>query len=202
MPPVSKEGFGAAAPPHDSPTPVSPNSQSPSQQKSSPASARQPLSHSAEWFGDPLSRHFAHLNTPSSFACSWCEGMSRSSSLHEFLQNRAHGCSGPPEMWAQSQGPHSHIYMGSSLRKNQVVQVVKNPPAMQETQVRCLGREDTLGKGIATRSSILAWRIPWTEEPGGLQSMRSERVGRDWAAEHTQWFTRTTHRLLLIFPQD
>ena len=46
--------------------------------------------------------------------------------------------------------------------------MVKNPPAMQETQVLSLGQEDTLEKGLATHSSILAWRIPWTEEPGGL----------------------------------
>ena len=48
-----------------------------------------------------------------------------------------------------------------------VVQMVKNLPAMQETQVRLLGREDPLEKGMATHPSILAWRIPWTEEPGG-----------------------------------
>ena len=48
----------------------------------------------------------------------------------------------------------------------------KNPPAMQETQVRSLGQEDPLEEGVATHSSILAWRIPWTEEPGRLQSMR------------------------------
>ena len=53
-----------------------------------------------------------------------------------------------------------------------VAQMVKNHPAMQIN----LGREDTLEKGIATHSSILAWRIPWTEEPGGLQSMGSHRV--------------------------
>ena len=46
--------------------------------------------------------------------------------------------------------------------------MVKNLPAMQETQVRSLGQEDPLEKGMATHSSILAWRIPWTEEPGGL----------------------------------
>ena len=50
---------------------------------------------------------------------------------------------------------------------------VKNLPAMQATRVRSLGQEDPLEKGMATRSSILAWRIPWTEEPGGLQSMGS-----------------------------
>ena len=60
-----------------------------------------------------------------------------------------------------------------------MAQAVKNPPAMQETQVRSLGQEDPLEKGIATYSSILAWRIPWTEEPGGLQSMGLQRVGRD-----------------------
>ena len=61
---------------------------------------------------------------------------------------------------------------------------VKNPPAMQETQemrVRSLGQEDPLEEGMATHSSILAWRIPWTEVPGGLQSMGSQRVGHDWA---------------------
>ena len=52
-----------------------------------------------------------------------------------------------------------------------VVQTVKNLPAMQETWTRSLGREDPLEEGMATHSSTLAWRIPWTEEPGGLQSM-------------------------------
>ena len=52
-----------------------------------------------------------------------------------------------------------------------MAQTVKNLPAMRETQVRSLGQEDTLEKGTAIHSSILAWRIPWTEEPGGLQSM-------------------------------
>ena len=53
------------------------------------------------------------------------------------------------------------------------------PPAMQETWVRSLGQEDPLEEGMTTHSSILAWRIPWTEEPGGLQSMGSQRVGHD-----------------------
>ena len=57
--------------------------------------------------------------------------------------------------------------------------MVKSPPAMQETGVRSLGQEGPLGEGMATRSSILAWRIPWTEEPGGLQSMGSQRGGQD-----------------------
>ena len=54
--------------------------------------------------------------------------------------------------------------------------MVKNLPAVQETQVWSLGWEDLLEKDMATHSSILAWRIPWTEEPGGLQSMGSQRV--------------------------
>ena len=57
--------------------------------------------------------------------------------------------------------------------------MVKNLPAMQETQVRSLGQEDPLEKGMATHSSILAWRIPWTEEHSGLQSMGLQRVGHD-----------------------
>ena len=55
--------------------------------------------------------------------------------------------------------------------------VVKNLPAMQETQVQSLGQEDLLEEGTATHSSVLAWRIPWTEEPGGLQSVGLQRVG-------------------------
>ena len=61
---------------------------------------------------------------------------------------------------------------------------IKNPPAMQEpqeAQVWSLRQEDPLEEGTATHSSILAWRIPWTEEAGGLQSMGSERAGHSWA---------------------
>ena len=61
-----------------------------------------------------------------------------------------------------------------------VAQTVKNLPAMQEIQVRSLGWEDPLEKGMATHSSILAWEIPLTEEPGGLQSMGLQRVGHNW----------------------
>ena len=57
--------------------------------------------------------------------------------------------------------------------------MVKNPPAMREMRVQSLGQEDPLEKDIATHSSILAWRIPWKEEPGGLQSMGLQRVGHD-----------------------
>ena len=60
-----------------------------------------------------------------------------------------------------------------------IVQLVKNLPSVQETWVRSLGREDPLEKEIATHSSILAWKIPRTEEPGGLQSMGLQRVMHD-----------------------
>ena len=55
-----------------------------------------------------------------------------------------------------------------------MAQTVKNSPAMQEAWAQALGWEDSLEEGMATHSSILAWRIPWTEEPGGLQSMGSQ----------------------------
>ena len=67
-------------------------------------------------------------------------------------------------------------YWGAFL----VSQMVKNLPGMQETPVRSLGQKDPLEKEMAAYSSILAWRIPWTEEPGGLQSMGLQRVGHNW----------------------
>ena len=68
-------------------------------------------------------------------------------------------------------------------------QIGKNPPAVQGTWVRSLGQEDPLEKGMATHSSILAYRIPWTEEPGGLCSLGLQRVGHDWMTN-----TFTFHR--------
>ena len=67
------------------------------------------------------------------------------------------------------------MYFGASW----VAQLVKNPPAMQETWVLSLVGEDPLEEGMATHCSTLAWRIPWTEVPGGLQSTGSRRVGHD-----------------------
>ena len=65
------------------------------------------------------------------------------------------------------------------MKEALVAQMVKNVPAMQETWVQFLDQEEPLEKGMATHSSILAWRIPWTEESGGLQSMGSQRVRQD-----------------------
>ena len=61
--------------------------------------------------------------------------------------------------------------------------MVKNLPAMQETQVQSLGQKDPLEEEMATHSSILAWGIPWTEEPGGLQSVGSQRVRHDLVSD-------------------
>ena len=74
-----------------------------------------------------------------------------------------------------TQGSNPHLLHWASL----VAQLVKNLPAVQETQFRSLGWEDPLEKEMATHSCILAWKISWTEEPGGLQSMGSQRVGHD-----------------------
>ena len=72
-----------------------------------------------------------------------------------------------------------NFYFVLGYRASLVAQSIKNLPAVQETQVQPLGWEDPLEKETATHSSILAWRISWAEEPGGLQSMGSQRVGHD-----------------------
>ena len=72
-----------------------------------------------------------------------------------------------------------NLYILFLSRASLVAQMVKNLPAMQEKGVRFLSQDDPLEKGMATHSSILAWRIPWTEEPGGLQSMGLQRVRTD-----------------------
>ena len=72
------------------------------------------------------------------------------------------------------------IASGASL----VAQIVKNLPAGQETWVQSLSQEDPLEKRMATHSSILAWRIPWTEEHGGVQSMELQRVRQDWVTNN------------------
>ena len=71
--------------------------------------------------------------------------------------------------------PHNCPFMHS--RAFLVAQMAETLPAVQETRLLSLGQEDPLEMGMASHSSILAWRIPWTEEPGGLQSLWSQRVG-------------------------
>ena len=74
---------------------------------------------------------------------------------------------------SQTQPSYFHLILRASL----VAQTLKNQPAIQETGVQSLGQEDSLKKGMAIHSSILAWKIPWTEEPGRLQTMVLQRVG-------------------------
>ena len=71
------------------------------------------------------------------------------------------------------------VFCEAYRRASLVAQIVKNLPAMQETQVRSLGREDPLEKEMSIHSSILVWEIPWTEAPSGLQSMGLQRIGHD-----------------------
>ena len=108
---------------------------------------------------DPLQKEMATHSSTLARKISWTEGPG--GLLPMGLQKVGHD-------WA------------TSLSLSLVAQLVKNLPAMQETWVQFLGREDPLEKGMATHFSILAWRIPWTEDPSGLQSMRSQRVGHDW----------------------
>ena len=81
----------------------------------------------------------------------------------------------------------------TTVQVSLVAQRLKRLPAMQETWVWSLGQEDPLEKEMATYSSILAWRIPWTEEPGGLQSTGLQRVGHDWATSLTHSLTHSLH---------
>ena len=74
-----------------------------------------------------------------------------------------------------------------SFQASLVAQMVKNRPVIQEIQVQSLGREDPLEKRLATHSSILAWRISWTEEPCRLQSMEFQRAGHDWVSNTLTW---------------
>ena len=96
------------------------------------------------------------------------------------------------------------------IENSLVAQTVKHLPTTWETWVRSLGWEDLLEKEMATHSSILAWKIPWTEEPGRPQSMGSQRVGRDWATFtllysciaggfFTFWYTCSKTRIRLLW---
>ena len=90
-----------------------------------------------------------------------------------------------------------------------VAQMAKRLPATQETQVQSMGREDPLEKEMATHSSILAWKSPWTEEPSRLQSMGLQRVGHDWATSlslslrfsYLTCYTQLFNRLVLSVPK-
>ena len=86
------------------------------------------------------------------------------------------------------------IYRMASL----VAQKVKNLPAMQKAWVQSLGWEDSMEKEMATHSGILAWEIPWTDNPGGLQCMGTHRVRHDLATKQKQCKERRTSRLYIV----
>ena len=81
-----------------------------------------------------------------------------------------------------------------------MAQRLKHLPAVQETWVRSLSQQDPLEKEMATHSSIFAWRIPWKEEPGRIQSMGSQRVGHDWATSLTHSIPHFIYRLHFVYP--
>ena len=91
----------------------------------------------------------------------------------------------PHHMWMRT--PSTNVGVNTwclTLMWTSLVEAVRNPPVKQETRIRSLGREDPLEEGMATHSSVLAWRIPWTEEPGGLQSIGLQ--SQTDAAEHSR----------------
>ena len=94
--------------------------------------------------------------------------------------------------YQNNQHRYHHCYLAIVVQDTAslMAQTVKNLPAMRETWVWSLGQEDPLEKGMATLSSILAWEIPWTEEPGGLQSKGSQRVGHNWVTNILPWCSR------------
>ena len=96
----------------------------------------------------------------------------------EGLKNVREGLEGEGELWRWD--PEIIQIL---IRASLVAQMVKHLPAMQETWVRSLGWEDPLEKEMATHASILAWEIPWTEVPGGLQSMSLKRIRHDLATK-------------------
>ena len=114
--------------------------------------------------------------------------------------------------WLDSYGRVSNVTGSQELANSMkhssdfpIAQVVTNLPAMQETWLWSLGQEDTLEKGMATHFSILAWRIPWTEEPGRLHSVGSQRVGHDWATNtticfrHSDWVVWLSRVVIMTF---
>ena len=131
---------------------------------------------------EPLEREIATHSSILAWKIQWAEKPGRLQSLGSKIAG--HNLVTKQKLW------QNLVYHNKSRQASLGAQLVKHLPAVQETWVQFLGWKDPLEKEIATHSSILAWRIPWTEEPGGVQSMGSQRVGLDWA---TNSFTSLWH---------
>ena len=118
----------------------------------------------------------------------WAESLPSSSAVHQCSSaGKESACKAGDPFVIPGSGSSPGERIGYPLqyfRASLVAQVVKNLPAMWETWVRSLGWEDPLEMEMTTHSNMLAWRIPWTEEPGGLQSMGLQRVRHDLVTKH------------------
>ena len=129
---------------------------------------------------------FSSPNPPPCFFCDDKVKVMINGSRVISLKNRSKNCEA--RCWKE-------LYEYWNCRWWLPVHSVKSLPAMQETRVRSLGWEDPLEKRMASHFTILAWTSPWTEEPDGLQSMESQRVGHDWTTNtppHTHTYDRST----------
>ena len=124
---------------------------------------------------------------PSLYYVNWlCEVMPRSLAIGDYTQILPTSCSLKSIMcFTVLQKPALNYCL---FQASLVAQMVKNLPAVQDTQAQSLGWEDPLKKGMSTHSGILAWRIPWTQEPGRLQSMGSQRVRHGWVTNTFTFF--------------
>ena len=115
------------------------------------------------------------------------------------LENPRHGRAWWAAVYGVTQSRTRLKRLSSSSSSYPLAQTVKYPPAMQKTPVWSLGKEDPPEKGMATHCSVLAWSIPWTEEPGGLQSMGWQRIRHDWALHSTPLFAKHWTKYQIYF---
>ena len=151
-----------------------------------------------EWVAYPFSRGSFQTRNLTGVSCiarrlftSWATMTNDIKEMPRMLQEHITGWPGPREGSGKASQHKWHragcnvllcsLMLYTSCSCYHTDHGVKNLPAMQETRVRSLGQEAPLEKEMATHSSILTWRIPWPEKPGGVHSMGSQRVGHDWA---------------------
>ena len=145
---------------------------------------------SAYRWGNWVTERLSHASSYSKWLIQPGQGGSRVF-IWTIMQHRVSFiCYNPPrhlirQVFPSGKGESCDLKVHRSVaRLPRVAQWAKNLPVTQEMQVWFLDQEDPLEEGMATHSSILAWRIPWTEEPGGLESMGSQRIWHDWIRKH------------------